>query len=554
MNSERILKTFTFPILFLLLGAYCLVEFHEGFTVDGYFLINGSREILRTGTYTSYSAGIWPPTYPLLVSLTGLFLNLELSGKFVSLFAGVGFLALLPRLSESLGYKLWAGIVIQGLLVTSPSFLEVSLEAETHMLDAFFFVGTCLYGTKVLKKNKLNFIPWGFILFTVLASLTRYGSLVLIPGFSVAFFLRSDFEKETDWLLGVVGSCVALFSLWPLYNFSVNGFFLSGEKDAGALIGIGMAENKVVETNSFEWVHTGYFEFDSFRDILATYPWEYLKHVVENSFAISKLIILDYPPLGVFSILISFGILTIYFERSKPYNLFLAGLFCGYFPVVALLRFDWVYFLHLGTILSLAGMGFVFVELKRLNQTFTGSSYLYVIVIFFLAPVLFYQVKANWKEFESLRKNGFRHELLPTENVEQIVKHSITNRELNGQRTRLMASFAYLPNLYDSGFRISVAPLPNRSVDSFLCYGDLTPQQEKFYGNINFPPGLQLEEYVPPDYLIIDPVISYNISRTRKVNRKTMESYLRKLNSSRYYRGVDIYEVKKEMLNCSHSR
>lgn len=539
---------FLLPFLFLLIGLICLIYLQEGLTVDGYFLINGVRELLTTGAYTSYSAGIWPPVYPILVACMGLFLNIEFGAKLLSLLAGTGFLCLLPFLSNKLHGEIWSGIVIQLLLTISPEFMKASLEAETHMLDAFFFMGAVIAGVEVLRKDEYKSLPWKFIVLSLLALLTRYGSFVLIPTFLFTVMFYSSFSKKILYIFNTSGLIAGIFCLWPLYNYLINGYFLSGEKDAAALIGFGMAENHVVKENPLQWVHLGYFKYESLFDLLSFYPFQYLTHVFLNINQVIELSVYKFPPLGIFSIFIGIGALYLFFQGGTPEESFIFYLIFFYFTLIVLLRFDWIYFVHLGGIISVIGLGYSSYKLLNVTGDFSTNTLKYIFIGIVALSIFSFKAFVDCKQYKLTIKNQFRHEYVPSKEVEVSIRN--LKERLQNLNITLLTSFIYLPNLYDLGFKLTVAPFPQNSGESFFCYEGLNDQEVEFYRNINFPPGLKKKDYVPPDYFILDIIINTNLKHSKDIGFSDLTPYIERVDLPNETKFVRIYKVKTEKLNC----
>lgn len=494
----------------------------------------------------------WPPNYSILTAMLGSILNLEQAGKVVSLLSATGILILLPYLIRELGMNAFWGLFAQIFMVLSPAFLKASLWMDNHFLNAFLFISTLYFGIRYFDREEKG-LPWILLLFLVLAALTKYSSWVLFASIVIVNLGQSDLRsvriKQTVKLMVLF---LVSMSPWFIYNVLVNGTLIKGTKIA-LLIGQGLSENGLMKMNHIEWWAYGVYDYKGAFDLISRYPQRYLRHVGLNMKTIGSYYIYNYQFLSYFAVFSAIGSLNSVINWKVAKNKFLIFVTLFYTILLIFTRVVWEYYIHLILFWGSIGISVTLSIAWDQTRRFTRNRHLSRMIVGIpIVIVLLAKGTANRAEFEHLIENRFtRDGILIRELKNDLTKlYSIHGNPT--QDVSIMSMFSFFPDIYRAGFHTVQSPNPSSPV-RFFCYDSLTKRQEFYFSMTNFPPAMELVDYVPPDYFLLTPTIHRAFLREENLNINDFRAYLEKVGWWDVP-GTSLYKVKSDKLSCSKRR
>jgi hypothetical protein len=204
--------------------------FGVGLSPDSVYYISTSRNFALGNGFVSYTGTpivVWPPLYPILLSIPYILFNIDplVAASFINAalfgltvyFSG---LILSRHLTSSVAYPILGTAVI----LLSNVLQDLYTMAWSETLFIFFIVLSLLYLEKYLeKKDKTSFIV--FSLSVAFACLTRYIGICLVLGVSATllFFLNEKFWARVIRIVIFVFISILPAGLWIIRNLIISG-------------------------------------------------------------------------------------------------------------------------------------------------------------------------------------------------------------------------------------------------------------------------------------------------------------------------------------------
>lgn len=220
-----------FSLLVGLIGILALLiatRWGIGTTPDSVGYVKAARNILQgrsAGGIADATVTQWPPLYPLVLSVSGLFGVSPLSGaRFVHLLLYSANVMLVGYLLFRVSHRLWIAAFGLVLLASSGVMLSIHAHAWSEPLFLFLaFLGLVVLARFLEKGGALKLL--GASLLVGLACLTRYVGVTLIgaAALGILIFWRSPLRQR---MVSAFGFCVlsaAPLVLWIAPNLLATG-------------------------------------------------------------------------------------------------------------------------------------------------------------------------------------------------------------------------------------------------------------------------------------------------------------------------------------------
>lgn len=537
------------PLLFFFFGLTCLLKLDLALVIDAYFYLASTNFLLDTGVYTGFAAISWPPLYGMLMTFLGLFFSLEVSGKLVSLLSGTVLLATIPYFVRSLNYNQFPGIFIQVLLASSPFYFKYSLNIDNHVLDACLFLLASFCVIRFFKNKNRGLIS--FLFFSLLAVLTKYGSVVLIVGF-ILILLQSTarIKKRKRKIYFIIIVSIAVLTPWFIYNYSVNDIFVKGIK-VELLVGQGLVRHDLIEAVGYEWWAYNAYRYAGVLDLIVTHPFKYFLSVVKNLWKLLKFVIDSSPLFGSLSFLSTIGLVKAFNLRKKSEYAFLLTTTILYVIPVSLMLVVPLYFLHLNVIWASIGLAEVCQWFGQESTKTQKKTILFYAFLSFLFTLSIFQMYSHLLSTKELIRTQFYQDLESTRNVKNGLGRE--KKRAGKRKVKIMTMFPFFPVIFQSGFEPVQAPPPEGSPLKYLCYNTLSSKQRYYYRKLNYPPNQDLSSYVPPDYLLMTESLKRSIEQSSSLSLNSLEPYLQKLPDWPSAR-VILYKINLKKNKCPSPR
>ncbi|MBU1708643.1 MAG: glycosyltransferase family 39 protein [Proteobacteria bacterium] len=198
-----------------------------GLSVDSMSYVDSARNLLQGKGFASFSGnGHFPPFYPMLLAVSGIFFNNILDGAailhallFCVNIAFAGYI----MFRES-GNSLIAACLASIVILTSPTMLNVHSMAWSEPLFLLLSVAGLYLLSNYLKSFKKKTLAGAAIL-TALAVLTRYAGVANVAAGCVAiiFLSRQQTKQKVFGVLIFSVLSVLPISLWVFKNYLLAG-------------------------------------------------------------------------------------------------------------------------------------------------------------------------------------------------------------------------------------------------------------------------------------------------------------------------------------------
>jgi hypothetical protein len=123
------------------------------------------------------------------------------------------------------------------------------------------------------------------------------------------------------------------------------------------------------------------------------------------------------------------------------------------------------------------------------------------------------------------------------------------SEKVNIKNTKIMATLLQFPQVYLQGFPTVLASVPKNDPKELLCYETFSERKLTHFKKVNYPPNKEVNEYVPPDYLLMTPVFKGLLAKSPNFELDDFENYI----SNRRQLGkkpVYLLAIKKDKINC----
>ena len=221
-----------FAVSLAVLGTICVLFSQSphgaGISYDSISYISAARNLLEEGKLVNWKGDVyadWPPLFPLLLALIGIFGSdpLESAGPLNAVAFGLTvFVSVLylRRRIQSRFLLLWTSVA----LVLSWPLATVSFAAETEASFILFSLLSLFSFNRFLDTGKRPSLVWAAI-FTALACLDRYIGVSVVCSTALLLWWRRGIgvrKKLRDSLVYTIIAMLPL-SLWLLRNFLLVG-------------------------------------------------------------------------------------------------------------------------------------------------------------------------------------------------------------------------------------------------------------------------------------------------------------------------------------------
>lgn len=550
----RIVVSLPIPLVFSSLAFYYFGVFEANYSVDGWALFNSIRAIIDGYGYTGNAALFWPPVYSLISAPLGIVLGVENAAATVSILSAVGFLIILPLLSKKLVDTYTPGVFCQALLAINPQFFTTSLQLETHMLDAFLFLLSVLLILNYIKQGYSRF-PWKIIVFSSLACLTRYPSVLIVLTFYI--FLWGNYGKgqikshitKISYTFGVI------FLPWLFYNYFWNRVLpvLSGSQYD--MVGVSFIDNSIFDMTIFAWASLYRFNYEGFLGFAISYPMRMLQNVFWNFLRILYYLAYNYPFIGLFSVLMLPGLIDLISEREEDKKFFLLTLVASSLLIVVVTADRPVYFLKYSVLLFIPGTDLL---IKKLQKVTRKSSLKIIFTISVLALATVFQFGSWWGNHKEIWAGSyhFPHYSYKGPNVSKKVRgglESIRKEDDSPGPVRVM-NWKFSFQVHQAGLKPVFGLIPRKSALELFCYKHLSEERLSFHMSFNYPPGKPKSFFIPPDYLLLDERSKLSLSLSERLGFVDLIPYMASVDSweeNLERKGIRLYRVKKDKLPCT---
>lgn len=547
--------SFLLPTLFFV---YCLNYFYfygANYSVDGWSLFNSVRAILDGYGYSGNAAMFWPPIYSLLSALLGLPFGAEIGSFLVTVFSSVGILTIIPFLSNKLTDSFVPGLCCQTVLAFNPIFFSKSLQLENHMLDAFFFLLSVMFAVEFINGDQKSF-PWKFFLFGALAFLTRYPSFLVITAFWIfgGYFLKN--EQTKIHLIKLALYAFGIIFPWLVYNYFWNHNLpiISGRQYD--LIGLSFINNEIFKMPVFAWASLHRFSYDGFFDFLLQHPSEFLLNIFLNVLNVGSYIFYHFPFFGIFSFIMTLGLINLILNSADDRKLFLIVLLLCSLFIFCFVMDKPIYFLKYAVILNILGFQLVADACNQIIMNSLVSPRVVPIGVLLIFAIF---QSSLWLGVHQKLWNGeysFPNYSYRGPNVAKKIQSGLTTlkyRVDNSPDQIKIMNIRYSFQIYHAGFKPIFGLLPKDSPMELFCYSGMTPQRRLFHQSFNFPPRAPVSDFVPPDYLLLDNQFKSYLLFSTLMEFSDLEIYIEpvdwwteKVSQAK----IMLFKVRKEKLNC----
>jgi hypothetical protein len=279
------------PFLYTLL-IVPIARRHDTFVEwGGVMMAFSGREIVHGHGYHGWASHFWPPLYPLLVGIGGLFVPELAAGKVLSIVASAALLVVVYQLALQLFPSVRVALLSQLLVALNPLFVVESYQAHNHMLSATLLVtGLYLFLKHARARSLRGMVAAGAV--CGLASLARYQSLVLVS-LAVTPFFMADVRSSTRLAAAYLGGLLLVCVPWWSYSIAVNGSALYTWQylNLGATLYPG---------DKATWWWSEQARFNGPMSVLAAYPQAYIRNFVSNLSRLPGMLLVLLGPVGVF--------------------------------------------------------------------------------------------------------------------------------------------------------------------------------------------------------------------------------------------------------------
>lgn len=548
-SPKRLIEyvVFVLPVIFLILGIVVVFSVYHHLSIHGYMSVLSSNQMLENWNHTGISAGIWPPFYTVITTLIGSILGMETGGRLISLFAGTGFLFLLPVVSQQFGFSVFPGCIVNLLLLTNVEFLVDALKIRPHMLSTFLVLLSIVLAIIFFKNNSHSMFVAFFVVAT-LASLTKYAGAIVFFAFIACCFCQSNKKTVSALIYRYIPLFAGIHFFWFCYNYFVNRHFIAFYRGPSLYVVKGMIEKGLTQYTYQQWLFKS-TQFFSPLQFLLYHQEKYFQYVWLNFLEFSQILI-DLPYYGIFSVFVALGIVFTLVKSNQSRYLFLTIILL----LTAIIRIpidvQHTDFLHLGSVFVVVALG----SLLELNQISSGKKIrkrsLFFIFMALLSIGYVYQLPNRIGAFRQKISNQFmpQNKYAVYKTLKRLRKNHSRSKKL-----RVMSSLYYQPVVYQAGMSAVLAPIPFSDEKSIVCYTHITQDDWFLIRNINFPSYLSKPNYTPPDYLLMGYQLGASILNSPHLSLDRLRDYLGDRVASQELQGysyIELYEVKKGNIHC----
>lgn len=546
LSSYRKLLPFIVPAVFFLFGTYWILTVRVRLELNSFLLVKAAWDIFNGYGYTGLASEIYPPLYSLLTACFGVGNNFELGGRILSLIGGTGLLILLPHLTKLVRDNFVSGILAQAVIGSTPSFFMSSVRVENNMLNAFFIVGTIVFGMKYLGEDQEK-IPIRFIVFANLACLTRHMSLIIVGAFILLLFFLTVFERNWVSFGKISTSVIALPLAWNGYRLISEGpFVVSTVKLFN--IPLSMAKYGFLEVNqSTLYPYLVMSERFGVSKLISEHPVLYADTILLNLYSFIITFFYNLPIFGVYFWFVALGFfVSLYYLRWEKLDFcFLYFSFLLFATTSILTRVHWKYFIHLGVIFGTVGVSYFYeytiLFIKAISPNRTVQLGLFTMI---LAGVTFHQVRSiQLTETPYIPDSFYRRSMNEIERFKE--QHPPSGNLV------MAPPLPYLPMFYQEGYKPIPTFLPEADPEELFCYRVGDPSMLRLFVSLTYPPVMETIDTLPPDYLLMSDSFREALSYRGELSFLDFIPYLKEVGEWESIRGEQLYRVRKGRIECS---